>query len=78
MPEQDQQTGLCKRDAMFMCEVGPRSRLFKYCHVLVTTYRVWIECWIYWTLITRDYTVQISITHTSLLNLSQPSLSVAY
>jgi hypothetical protein len=55
-----------------------RSRLFKYCHMLVTTRGVWIHCWIYWTLKTRDCTVQISVTHTSLLNLFQPSLDVAW
>jgi hypothetical protein len=26
-----------------------------YCHVLVTRHRVWIDNWIYWTIITRNY-----------------------
>jgi hypothetical protein len=34
------------------------SRIFwehRYCHVLVTRHGVWIDKWIYWMLITRNY-----------------------
>jgi hypothetical protein len=44
----------------------------------VTRHGFWVECWIYWMLITRDYTVQICLTHTSLLSLLQTSLSVSW
>jgi hypothetical protein len=38
------------------CHVIPLSKkVTRYYHVLVTIRGVWIDNWIYWTLITRNY-----------------------